>query len=57
MDRSTLRQMLNDIKFWRLSGWKLYENDQDITESWLSDKTRRARHLWRVVTAREHRDA
>ena len=52
-DRSVLRQMLDDVRFWRAHNWRMRNNDEDVTDSWISNKLSRARHLWRVITARE----
>jgi hypothetical protein len=52
-DRDTLRQMLDDIRFWRLGRWRFSENDVDKTDELIADKLSRARRLWRVITARE----
>jgi len=49
-------QMLDDIKHWRSRGWRLHQNDEDITEKWLSDQQRRAGGLAKVIAAHEKRN-
>jgi hypothetical protein len=56
-DRGILRQMLDDVRFWRTNNWRMSENGTDVTDSWIADKLSRARHLWRVITAREARES
>jgi hypothetical protein len=55
-DRRTLRDMLGDVRFWRSHGGRFYENREDVTDSWIGSQLKRARHLWRVIAARERRD-
>ena len=56
-DRSVLRQMLDSIKFWRRHNWRMSINGRDETDSWIGDQLSRARNLWRVISARESRNA
>jgi hypothetical protein len=53
VERSVLRDMLSDIKFWGSKGRSIKVNDDDVTDSWVSDQLRRARHLWGFISARE----
>ena len=55
-DRQTLREMLEDVRFWRSHKGRFTENGEDVTDSWLGALLGRARHLWRVIAARERRD-
>jgi hypothetical protein len=46
-------QILADVKVWRDNGYKLHHNNQDITESWLSDQEKRAKSLADVIAKYE----
>ena len=50
-------QMLDDIAHWRANGWRLRENNEDITEKWLADQQARADKLGIIIAAYEYRDA
>jgi hypothetical protein len=49
-------QMLDDVKHWRSHGWRLHENNKDITEQWLSEQERRAADLARIIADYEKRN-
>ena len=49
--------MLADIAHWRANGWRLRENNKDITEKWLADQQARADKLGIIIAAYEYRDA
>jgi hypothetical protein len=48
--------MLDDAKHWRSHGWRLHENNKDITEQWLSEQERRAADLARIIADYEKRN-
>ena len=49
--------MLDDIAHWRANGWRLRENNEDITEKWLADQQARADKLGIIIAPYEYRDA
>jgi hypothetical protein len=51
--RELRAQMLDDIAHWRANGWRLRENNEDITEKWLADQQARADKLGIIITAYE----
>ena len=55
--RELRAQMLDDIAHWRANGWRLRENNEDITEKRLADQQARADKLGIIVAAYEYRDA
>ena len=54
--RERCAQMLDDAKHWRTHGWRLHENNKDITEQWLSEQERRAADLARIIADYEKRN-
>jgi hypothetical protein len=48
--------MLDDVKHWRSHGWRLHENNQDITEQWLREQEHRAADLARIIADYEKRN-
>ena len=47
--RERRAQMLDDVKHWRSHGWRLHENNKDITEQWLTEQERRATDLAGII--------
>ena len=54
--RERRAQMLDDVKHWRSHGWRLRQDNKDITEQWLSEQERRAAELTEIIADYEKRN-
>ena len=54
--KSDADSISDHVGFWRKSGWRMFTNGEDVTESWLSGQERHASRLYNLWARRERDD-
>lgn len=51
--KSDADDITEHVSFWRKSGWRMFSNGEDVTESTLSEQERKAGLLYRLWEKRD----